>query len=387
MLRLRRGTVSQTEPLKVRVGDEERRAWADEDLVGPALKGDEVLVNVGALDLGLGSGGFDVVHANLTRGLDAEATDDDHVMKLNYTSLQHPVHPVEATAVDDLEPRPIPVLVLALHGQLAPAAWAVGNATTELRVGYVQTAGGALPGGLSKDVAELRAAGLLDGHVTAAPAYGGELEAITVAGALQAAAGPLGWDAVIAGPGPGIIGSETSLGHGGLVALDTAHAALALGMETMIAPRMSNGDPRPRHRGLSHHTAKVLELLLGAVRVPAPALVGDISATTWGIASNPLDQLSRACGERHQVEIREAPLREYAESGLSATTMGRDFEDDRLFYAAALAAGEALAEATLVERWGERSVAQEGGGEAGPPGADRVGPDGHVPVRRWEPVD
>ncbi len=32
-------------------------------------EGDEVVVNVAALDLGLGSGGFDVVHVNLTRGL------------------------------------------------------------------------------------------------------------------------------------------------------------------------------------------------------------------------------------------------------------------------------------------------------------------------------
>ncbi len=30
-----------------------------------------MIVNVQALDLGLGSGGFDVVHVNLTRGLDA----------------------------------------------------------------------------------------------------------------------------------------------------------------------------------------------------------------------------------------------------------------------------------------------------------------------------
>ena len=37
----------------------------------------------------------------------------------------------------------------------------------------------------------------------------GEHEAISVAGALDAAANGLDWDAVIAGPGPGIIGSDT----------------------------------------------------------------------------------------------------------------------------------------------------------------------------------
>ena len=55
-----------------------------------------------------------------------------------------------------------------------------------------------------------------------------------------------------------------------MAALDAAHAALALGLPTLISPRMSAGDPRPRHLGLSHHTLSVLELLLGGVEVPVP---------------------------------------------------------------------------------------------------------------------
>ena len=50
--------------------------------------GDEVLVNIQARELGLGSGGFDVLHANLTRGLGLGAEDGAHVMKLPYTPLQ-----------------------------------------------------------------------------------------------------------------------------------------------------------------------------------------------------------------------------------------------------------------------------------------------------------
>ena len=50
------------------------------------------------MDLGLGSGGFDIVHVNLTRGLDGSGAEGAHVMKLNYTSLQHAVHPVEEQA-------------------------------------------------------------------------------------------------------------------------------------------------------------------------------------------------------------------------------------------------------------------------------------------------
>ena len=41
-------------------------------------------------------------------------------------------------------------------------------------------------------------------------------------------------------------------------------------MPTLLCPRMSSSDERERHRGLSHHTASVLELLLAPVRVPVP---------------------------------------------------------------------------------------------------------------------
>ena len=335
MLKLRRGIVSRADPLVVRIGAQERPAWADEGMVGEMHEGDEVIVNTEALDLGLGSGGFDVVHVNLTRGLAGDGAQSENAMKLNYTSLQHPVEPIEAAA-EEAEPRSIPVLVLGLHGQLVPAAWAAHRAEPELHVGYVQTWGGALPGRLSESVAELRRSDLLCGHVTAGPTYGGDLEALTTIGALWAAAGPLGWDAVIAGPGPGIGGSGSAHGHGGMAALEIAHAARALGLVTLLAPRMSDGDPRDRHRGLSHHSATVLRMLLDDVRVPAPA-------------DAPLDQLQDACGDRHELSIREAPLDDYAESGLPSDHMGRGIREDPLFFAAALAAGDALAATAVTE--------------------------------------
>jgi uncharacterized protein DUF3866 len=346
VLKLRRGVVTGTDPLRVRIGEEERPAWADVSLVGEVLEGDELILNTEARDLGLGSGGFDVVHVNLTRGLEASGADGATALKLNYTSLQHPVEPVEARGRDGFARR-IPVLVISLHGQLAPAAWAAARAAPGLRVGYVQTSGGALPGSLTEDVAELRRTGLLCAHLTAGPAYGGELEAITVIGALQAAAGPLGWDAVIVGPGPGIVGSDSELGHGGMEALDAAHASLILGHETLLAPRMSSADPRDRHRGLSHHTATVLRMLLGNVRVPAPARQSADWPPIGGDGS--LEELRRACGERHEIWPRPAPVDEYAESGLPTAHMGRELPEDRLFFASALASGDALAEATVAE--------------------------------------
>jgi hypothetical protein len=341
-LKLRRGVVVGEDPLTVEIDGERRAAWADTALLGEMREGDEVVVNVEAMDLGLGSGGFDVVHVNLTRGLEASGESREHVMKLNYTSLQHAVDPAElpvrfmpSTATKGAPEREgvaMPVLVLPLHGHLAPAAWAAAQATPGLKVGYVQTGGGALPGSLSRDVAELRERELLCGHVTAAPAYGGEHEALSVAGALDAAAQALGWDAAIAGPGPGIIGSDTRLGHGGIAALDTAHASLALALPTLLSPRLSGADPRERHRPVSHHTLTVLQMLLAQVEIPVPA--GD---------PVPIAILATAAGWRHRLRETQADLSGYETSGLPARTMGRTLAEDPLFFAAALASGQALA--------------------------------------------
>jgi hypothetical protein len=334
MLCLRRGTVIAveraaagergTELLEVDVAGASRPAFADVGMVGSCLVGDDVVVNTEAVDLALGSGGRDVVMVNLTRGLEAEVEDSRRVMKLNYSPMQACVDPIEPETFDG--PIGLPVGVFQLHGHLAPVVWAAKRERPELRIGYVQTGGGALPGAFSNDVAELRERELLADHLTAAPAYGGEGEAMTTIGALHAGLTERGWDCAVVGPGPGIIGSGTALGHGGMVALDSAHAALALGCPTVLVARASSGDKRERHQGVSHHTRSTLKLLL------APVTVG------LGKAVPLPPEL-----EGHRWVRAEPELGQYAESGLSRRTMGRDLVDDPMFFEQALAGGIALA--------------------------------------------
>ena len=219
----------------------------------------------------------------------------------------------------------MPVLVLPLHGHLAPAAWAAAQAApgTEGRLradGRRRAARIALPR-RRRSCASVTCSAATS---PLAPAYGGEHEALSVAGALDAAANGLGWDAAIVGPGPGIIGSETRLGHGGMAALDSAHAALALGLPTLLSPRLSEADPRERHRGVSHHTLTVLELLLGGVGVPVPEGNPEVAA-----------QLAERAGERHKLHEAQPDLAGYAASGLPARTMGRGIDEDPLFFARA----------------------------------------------------
>ena len=361
-----------------------RPAIADVALVGVAQAGDEVIVNAQALDLGLGSGGFDVIHVNLTRGLGGDGLPGASVMKLNYTSLQHAVRPVEDEPLS--LPLRRPVAVLALHGQLSPVAWAFAQAMPDARLGYVQTEGGALPGGHSRTVRALREHGLLAGHLTAGAAFGGEDEAITTAGALHHGLTALGWDAAVCGPGPGIVGSSSALGHGGLSALDSAHVALALGCETLLVARMSSGDPRARHRGISHHTLTVLDLLLAPVTVALPAgmrspvgadLRAGLGAVFGGaMPSRPgleLDVERPARITRHDWRRAAVDLLAYAASGLPAQTMGRGLAQDPLFFGAALASGSALAELAAQAGPVSEHTGEHGDRSTAPPAQPVVG--------------
>src|SRR5215211_7615588 len=65
------------------------------EVTGPVALDDEVLVNVQARELELGSGGFDVVYANLTRGLELPAEEGAHVIKLPYAPAQYAALHVE----------------------------------------------------------------------------------------------------------------------------------------------------------------------------------------------------------------------------------------------------------------------------------------------------
>jgi Protein of unknown function (DUF3866) len=320
MLVLRRGVVlaagspgGPMQELEVRLGGERRPAIADVGLVGASQVGDDVIVNVAAVDLELGSAGYDVVHANLTRGLAGEGMPGAQVMKLSYTSLQHAIVPVEASAPGGAPltlPTDAPVAISVLHAQLAPLAWAFARAAPGARLGFVQTTGGALPGALSETVRTLRKRGLLAGHLTAGQAYGGEGDAVTTAGALQHGFAERYWHAAVCGPGPGVVGSGTALGHGGMVALDSAHAAAALGCQVVICAQAA------------HETRMLLEL----------ALVPFVVAYSG--------QRPRAGLGRHEWRRGDADLEAYARSGLPA----RSIEDDTAFFAAALAAGSVLAQ-------------------------------------------
>ena len=290
-------------------------------LTGEVEPGDDVLVNEQARLLRLGSGGFDVLYANLTRGLGLEPEPGAHVMKLPYTPLQVAARHGEeerplAQSLDGL-----PVVACSLHSQVAPACAALAG----LRVAYVQLPGGALPLGLSDTIALLRERGLLELTIAVSACFGGDVDCVSAYSAL-ALAGAEGIDAIVCAIGPGIVGSGTRLGHGGMAAADALNAAAELGGRAVIALRLSQADPRPRHRGLSHHTDAILSLWSGSIVLP------------WPIGC-PVDHHVAEGAEQVDVSGWQEAC-----SGLPLSHMGRGPEDDPWFFAAAFAAGRLAVE-------------------------------------------
>ncbi len=317
-LSLRRGTVTavveSVEGL-VRCEVDGAPCIAYPRLTGPVVLGDEVLVNVQARVLGLGSGGFDVLYANLSRGLDLDPEPGAHVMTLPYTPLQSATRFAEE--VDDLADslKGMPVVCCSLHSQVAPVAAALAG----LPVAYVQVAGGALPVSLSDAIRELRRRGLLDVAVAAAPCLDGDVQCAGTASALAwCAAG--GAAAIVCSLGPGIVGTGSRLGHGGATLAEAVHQASALNGAPVVAVRVSERDPRDRHRGVSHHTQALIQLVAGEARVAWPR---GFTAPEWLQGHDDVD----VTGWREACE------------GLPLEHMGRGPDEDPWFFAAAFAAG------------------------------------------------
>jgi hypothetical protein len=270
-------------------------------LTGEVEVGDDVLVNEQARLLELGSGGFDVLYANLTRGLGLPPEEGAHVVALPYTPGQVTVCYKEESGELPGSLEGLPVVLCTLHSQVAPVCAALAG----LRVAYVQVAGGALPVSLSDTVRTLKQRGLVAVAVAVAPCLEGDVDCVTSAAALAwAAQGD--FDVAVCAVGPGIVGTGSTLGHGALTLADAANVAGALGGRPVLALRVSDADPRERHRGVSHHSRAVLDLCLAEVQ-----LAEDADGEGW----------ETAC------------------AGLPLSHMGRGPAEDPAFFRAAYAAG------------------------------------------------
>jgi Protein of unknown function (DUF3866) len=319
VLSLRRGTVTSIDERNeglVRLEVDGRACIAYPRVTGPVALGDEVIVNVQALELELGSGGFDVLYANLTRGLDLDPDPGAHVMKLPYTPLQFARRHAEEDGDPGAALERMPVVALSLHSQLAPVCAALSGE----HVAFVQLPGGALPVSLSEAVRALKERDLLRLAIGADACFDGDVDCVNVYSAL-AVARERGARVTVCGIGPGVIGTGTGLGHGGMAAAHALHAAASLGGRAILALRLSERDARERHQGLSHHSAAVL------------SLAGETCRVAWPSGCPIRHELSEKADAVDVSDWKEAC------AGLALMHMGRGPDEDPWFFAAAFAAG------------------------------------------------
>ncbi|MGI5289653.1 DUF3866 family protein [Nonomuraea polychroma] len=343
VVRIRREWPGAVE-LDVAVPEGECRALAYPPLVGRPEPGDEVLLNTTALAMGLGTGGYAMVVAVPNR-LPQDPSGPGHLVKARYTPLQvtvlgadeqdSPHHDVlrEADALDDM-----PVVVADLHSALAPILCGLYEAAPGTRVAYVMQDGGALPVWFSMAAARLREIGWLAGVVTVGQAFGGDVEAVTVHTGLLAARHVLEADVAIVTQGPGNLGTGTKWGFSGVSAGEAVNAAGVLRGRPVAALRVSEGDRRERHYGVSHHSLTAYgRVALCPADVPVPELPGDFGervrdqaellAVRHRLVPVPVDGLHEA--------LRGSPVK--------LSTMGRGLEEDLAYFVASAAAGRLTA--------------------------------------------
>ena len=346
--------------------DRRLRAIAYETVTGIPGVGEEVRMDVSALDRGLGTGGHAMVVAR-PGVLPEDPVREGHLVKARYMPDQVMVagvdeqgavhHELLCAPIDDLTLEGTPVVIADLHSAL-PAILAGARATRgahdQVRAVYVMTDGGALPLAYSRTVAALRRVGWLAGTVTSGQAWGGDVEAVSVHNALLAARHVLGADLVVLAQGPGNLGTDTPWGVSGVACGDAVNAVAVLGGRAIACLRVSQADARERHRGISHHSMTAYgRVALTAADIVVPGLPGALGEQIDA-------QARELCGPRprgarhHRVDTGVDGLTEVLEEAQNATgirlsTMGRGLHEDTAAFLAAAAAGR-YAETLLHEQ-------------------------------------
>jgi hypothetical protein len=320
-------------------GDGAVRALAHPSVVGSPEVGDDVLLNTTAWAQRLGTGGYALVIAVPDR-LPADPTGPGHLVKGRYTPLQVTVQGVDEqetehhrliAEAEDVEG--MPVVVADLHSALPAVLAGVQATAPELRVAYVMTAGGARPAAFSRTLDAL--AGTLAGVVTVGQSFGGDLEAVTVHTGLLAARNVLRADVTVVAQGPGNLGTGTPWGFSGVAAGEACNAVTVLDGRAVGALRISDADPRPRHRGVSHHSLTAFgRVALGGVTLVVP------EGLPVELAEQVEEDLAGQPDRNPVVRVAAAGLDEaLAAVPVRLSTMGRGLAEDHAYFLAAAAAG------------------------------------------------
>lgn len=226
--------------------------------------GEWVKVNITALQLGLGTGGYGFVLGKADLH-DEEMNSEDvtfpgHIIKLRYTPWQTPVLACEApeSSYHPLFKQPFNlegkyIFLGELHSMLPVLVSLLKKWDAKRKIAYLMDDQAALFSSFSHHLHYLQENFNL-AVITYGQSLGGDLEAINVYTALETAHKVVQADDIIITQGPGVVGTRTTRGFSGMQLVHWLHAVHTCGGQGLVIPRIQFTDRRARHNGVSEHT-------------------------------------------------------------------------------------------------------------------------------------
>ncbi|ARK29485.1 DUF3866 family protein [Halalkalibacter krulwichiae] len=304
--------------------------------------GANILINVTATELNLGTGGWDIV-CGVDPGVDWQTDENNgHIMKGRYTPFQHSVLAIESqeSQYHDQFTKPFSlqgskVWLAELHSMVPLFYFVSQQIKRDSKCCVIFDDQAALALSISDQLRSLHQEERFY-SISVGQAFGGQFEATTIASALQYAKLILDADFILISVGPGVVGTGTRFGFSGMIMSHWSHTVSALEGIPIWIPRLSLADSRDRHQGLSHHTLTPLcQFTFKRAILPIPFLDEEQRDRIEG----QLNQY-RPFQAEHDIYFAEEDLVSelitdaLAKATLPIQTMGRKYEDDPLFFSA-----------------------------------------------------
>lgn len=304
-------------------------------LTGNINVNDEVILNTTAVELSLGTGGYHFVVYNLNytyQGVEGMG----HIMKCRYSPLQLKVF----TAEEQDNPNHeifhrfqsldgFPVMVGTLHSMVAPTVAMIKHIKPNVKIAYIMTDAAALPIYFSDTVYDLKDKGLIDTTITVGHAFGGDIETVNIYNGLISAKEIAKCDIALVAMGPGIVGTGTPYGFTGIEQGQIIDIVNDLGGLSIGIPRISFGDQRNRHYGMSHHSLTIFSKI---TKTKCQLILPVLSKKEKDYIYNQIENLK--INEKHNIiEIDGCALTDALDSfNLTVKTMGRGYREDTAFF-------------------------------------------------------
>ncbi|MEZ0536068.1 DUF3866 family protein [Caldicellulosiruptoraceae bacterium PP1] len=237
------------------------------DINNPVDINQEVLVNITANYLNLGTGGYDFI---IPQG-QFENKKNGHIMKLRYTPLQFSVLTEEEKDKTIFERTPYlnkeNIVVCELHSMIAPIAIYLKQFLPKIKISVILTDWGMLNANLSENIQYLKSKKLIDFVITCGEAFNGDFECINEINSIILSQ-QLQADVIIIGPLPGIVGTGSKFGFSTYNMIHVIEDIYRFNGQAILPIRLSKMDKRDRHKIISHHFITILNYLNAQAIIP-----------------------------------------------------------------------------------------------------------------------